>query len=140
MNTKITLSESTPALAAFPKTRRLLKPADYRRVFESVDCKQGGSFFTFLSRSNTLDRSRIGLVVAKRHAPKAVTRNRVKRCLRESFRSKTTILTKLEPQFDLVVLVKPGIDQLDKQKLRRELEKQWLKFINKRRTLQQESP
>lgn len=38
------------------------------------------------TRSNQLDHARLGVVAAKRFAPRAVTRNTIKRVVREQFR------------------------------------------------------
>jgi ribonuclease P protein component len=37
-------------------------------------------------RANTLSSSRIGVIVSKKNAPRAVDRNRIKRLVREAFR------------------------------------------------------
>ena len=42
--------------------------------------------FVLYARSNQLDRARLGVVVAKRFAPRAATRNAIKRVARELFR------------------------------------------------------
>lgn len=42
--------------------------------------------FVLFARSNKLAHARLGIVVAKRFAPRAVTRNTVKRMCREVFR------------------------------------------------------
>lgn len=65
-------------------TERLKTSEDYRRVFQ-----KGGCFRTRVLRihhlSMGLDLSRLGLVVSRK-VGKAVTRNRVRRLLREVFR------------------------------------------------------
>ena len=42
--------------------------------------------FVFYARANELGHARLGIVVAKRLAPRAVTRNTIKRICREVFR------------------------------------------------------
>ena len=42
--------------------------------------------FVLYTRSNQLDHARLGIVAAKRFAPRAVTRNTIKRVTRELFR------------------------------------------------------
>ncbi|MGB1192376.1 MAG: ribonuclease P protein component, partial [Pseudomonadales bacterium] len=51
-----------------------------------VDCKQSGKYFTFLSTSNQQTKQRLGLVIAKKHIPLSVNRNKIKRAIREVFR------------------------------------------------------
>ena len=47
---------------------------------------QRTAHFVLYARSNELDRARLGVVAAKRFAPRAVTRNTIKRITRELFR------------------------------------------------------
>ena len=47
---------------------------------------QRTAHFVLYARSNQLDRARLGVVAAKRFAPRAVTRNTIKRVTRELFR------------------------------------------------------
>lgn len=117
---------------AFPKTRRLLNAAQVQRVFDQVDCKQGGRFFTLLSRSNHLERSRLGIVVAKRHVKTAVQRNAIKRRIRETFRIGTTDCAAGGAGFDVIVIAKPGCATLAQQQITAELNRQWAKLISKR--------
>lgn len=119
----------------FSKAYRLLKPNEFQWVFDAVDCKQGGKYFTFLSRSNTLNNSRLGLVISKRQLQLAVNRNRIKRAIRECFRKQFVFCPTLDSQFDVIVLAKSSIKQLDQATLNQELEKQWLKLITKRKVL-----
>ena len=89
----------------YRKSHRLLSPATVQRVFDSVDCKQGGKYFTFLSSTNGLTDSGLGIIVAKRHIKRAVQRNRVKRRIRETFRHTLPQTQALSQQFDVIVIV-----------------------------------
>jgi len=61
--------------------------------------------FTILHKKNTLGYPRIGIVVAKRNAKRAVDRNFIKRAVRDSFRNNKAKL----PANDYVVILKrPG--------------------------------
>lgn len=132
---------------SFKKNYRLLNSKNYKAVFDGVEYKQGGGYFTFLSRENQLSHSRLGIVVAKKHIPLAVNRNKIKRAIRESFRHHRAgtyndscgVNThdclmeqeKLKMFFDIVVLVKPKAHLLTNIELKKELEKQWLKLSKK---------
>ena len=124
-----------PLSLSFNKQQRLLKPQQYQRVFDSVNVKQGGTYFTFLSRDSDDGNCKIGLIISKRHLPKAVARNQVKRCIRESFRLRQIDIQKVSPPFDLIVLSKPNTAKLDKRALKKELDQQWSRFLNKRSAL-----
>lgn len=126
----VTLSQSP--CYAFGKHQRLLKPSQFQKVFDGVDTKQGGSCFTFLSRTNDNETCRLGLIISKRHLKAAVARNRVKRCIRESFRLRQKAFLAAQTKFDLIVLSKPQVCQLDKRAIKKELDQQWSRFLNKR--------
>ncbi len=132
----------------FTKRQRLLTSAQFKAVFDNVDCKQSGKYFTFLSRANPLSQSRLGLIVAKKHVRLAVERNRIKRAIRETFRhqdltatetaeknSGTSSNTNKGSQFDLIVLAKSNVHKLDNAQLTQELNKQWLRLKEKRNRL-----
>lgn len=70
--------------ARFPKNRRLLKSAEFERVFQRRRSQSDGLLVLYGS-ANELGYSRLGLVVSKRIGG-AVERSRWKRCLREAFR------------------------------------------------------
>ena len=54
---------------------------------ELVETKpEESAHFVLYTRSNELPHARLGVVVAKRFAPRAVTRNTIKRVTRELFR------------------------------------------------------
>ena len=132
---------------SFKKNHRLLNSKNYKIVFDGVEYKQGGGYFTFLSRKNQLGCSRLGLIVAKKHIPLAVNRNKIKRAIRESFRHHRAgadngsyeVNTddclmeqeRLKMFFDTIVLVKSNARLLSNIELKKELEKQWLKLSKK---------
>lgn len=69
----------------FARRQRLLRPADFRRVFAGPNRWQH-PLLTVLWCPNALDGPRLGLAVSKRQLKTAVARNRFKRQVRESFR------------------------------------------------------
>ena len=91
---------------SFDKSRRLLNAADFKPVFDSVDYKVSSKAFLCLSRKNTHQQPRLGLVMAKKNVRLAVQRNRIKRSIRESFRQHQHTL----PAVDIIVLARRGLD------------------------------
>jgi ribonuclease P protein component len=73
-----------PARQRFPKSARLLKRAEFRRVYDEGQRRNGSTFAVFY-RPNGLAETRLGVTVPTRVGG-AVLRNRVKRRLRELFR------------------------------------------------------
>ncbi|MHA4868397.1 ribonuclease P protein component [Duganella sp. PWIR1] len=85
----------------FARARRIVKTDEFSSVFR-LRPSQKSAHFVLYTRLNQLPHARLGVVVAKRFAPRAVTRNTIKRVTRELFR--TTGL----PAIDCVVrLAKP---------------------------------
>jgi ribonuclease P protein component len=69
----------------YSRERRIVKTDDFSSVFR-LRPVQRSTHFVLYARTNQLDHARLGLVVAKRFAPRAVTRNTIKRVARELFR------------------------------------------------------
>ena len=92
----------TVAKTRFSKRVRLLKPADFSRVFKKAH-RSSDRQLTILAAPNDLGYARIGLAISKKHARRAVDRNRIKRIVRESFRLNQAFL----PAADFVVMAKP---------------------------------
>ena len=84
--------------------QRLLKAADYRRVFQQPDSRVGRKELLVLARENQLPHHRLGLAIAKKHVPHAVNRNLIKRIAREHFRH----LVCAQPSLDIVILTRPA--------------------------------
>ena len=69
----------------FARVRRIVKTDEFSSVFRLRPVFRT-SHFVLYTRVNTLTHARLGVVAAKRLAPRAVTRNTVKRITRELFR------------------------------------------------------
>ena len=118
---------SHEAGATFGKCKRLLNAGDYSRVFDKPDAKASHRNLLLLGRCNDRSRHRLGLIIAKKHVRLAVERNRIKRLARESFR----VLPVTTPTFDVVLLARPGIGNLDNAELSSILQQQWQKLIQR---------
>jgi len=105
----------------FDKTRRLLKKSEFDRVFEKAK-KVVTEEFVVLYRSNEISHARIGLALSKKVIPKAHDRNRVKRMLRETFRTSTL------PAIDIVVLGRHGVANVKNSMVIANLGKTWDKL------------
>jgi len=69
----------------FSRQSRLLKPADFKLVFQKP-IRSGDNYFRILARTNGIQHHRLGMAVSKKACARAVGRNRIKRVVRESFR------------------------------------------------------
>jgi ribonuclease P protein component len=83
---------------------RLREEADFTRI-RSQGRSQGNRLMTLLALPNGLEQNRYGVVVSKR-VGKAVTRNLVKRRLREVLRELDRVGS-IAPGFDLALIVRP---------------------------------
>lgn len=64
---------------------RLVTKGDFDRVFADNQ-RARTDYVVVMARPNPVGYPRLGMVIAKRLLARAVDRNRVKRCVRESFR------------------------------------------------------
>lgn len=82
--------------------------------------------FTVLARPRPADTPvtmgpRLGLAIAKKCAKRAVSRQRVKRLVRESFRKVQHEL----PDVDIVVMCRPPVTQMTNRQVYEALDKLW---------------
>lgn len=111
----------------FPKTLRLLNAADFKQVFDDAPFRASHQHFLILARHNNLPYGRLGLVIAKKHLRLAVERNRFKRLIRESFRTRQSAFIGL----DVIVLSRKGLDSLENAEFIRQLHQQWQRIFKK---------
>lgn len=85
----------------FARVRRIVKTDEFSSVFR-LRPTQKTAHFVLYTRPNDLPHARLGVVAAKRFAPRAVTRNTIKRMTRELFR-----MSSLAPVDCIVRLSRP---------------------------------
>jgi ribonuclease P protein component len=104
----------------FTREYRLLKPAEFAAVFDRRGGGQrsGDALLTVLARWNGGAHPRIGFAIGRRHVPRAVARNRIKRQAREWLRLNQDTL----PGLDLVVMARPAAEKAGKRELRESLD------------------
>ena len=86
----------------FSRQSRLLKPAQFRLVFQRP-IRSGDDYFRVMARASGIQQHRLGMAVSKKACAKAVGRNRIKRLVRESFRARM-IEPATDHALDIVVL------------------------------------
>jgi len=69
----------------YSRARRIVKTDEFSSVFRLRPVHRTAHFVLY-TRRNALSHARLGIVAAKRFAPRAVTRNTIKRITRELFR------------------------------------------------------
>jgi ribonuclease P protein component len=104
--------------AAFPKAARLLKTDEFSSVFRLRPWRRSAHFVIY--GRETGGEARLGLVIGKKFAPRAVTRNLVRRIAREAFRVKRAqfggydLLLRLHTKLDRKTLLSAASPPLKK--------------------------
>ena len=103
--------------ARFTKEQRLLTPAAFREVFDAPERKLHQSHLMAFVRANTHEQPRVGMAITKRKVPTAVSRNLIKRQIREQFRIKASSLENK----DIVFIVKNSVKGLSNKEIKMEV-------------------
>lgn len=111
---------------SFPLKLKLRKAIDYQKVFLKP-IKSTDRFFTLLVRKNNYSYPRLGLAIAKKNIKKAVTRNLIKRFVRENFRLQQHLLANM----DIIVLARTDAAKASPFLLRKSLDKHWLRLVER---------
>lgn len=113
-------------MSRFGKKSAAMQKTDYNKVFAENE-KSGDGMFLVLARRNSKGLSRLGLAIAKKHTPKAVQRNRIKRLIRESFRNHQPFSVSM----DTVVINRSGVASRKNAQIAESLSRHW-KVINRK--------
>lgn len=112
----------------FGREKRLLVPRQFKAVFDSPTGKVPGKNVLLLARDNALDHPRLGLVIGKKSVKLSVERNRLKRQIRETFRHNLELLA----GWDIVIVAKKGLGDLENEELKHQFEKLWKRLARSR--------
>lgn len=100
----------------FPKEARIRKRRDFLRIQNRGHRLWGRQFIAYVRPSPT-PRSRLGITVSRKVGG-AVQRNRIKRWVREAFRTQPELFSR---PIDIVLIAKRGIDDFSLQTIREDL-------------------
>jgi len=102
--------------AAFPKAARVRRRGEFL-VIQQRGRRQRLASFVVIRRTSPTGRTRLGITVSRR-VGKAVVRNRIKRFVREVFRTGRRDRT---PAQDILVIARAGAHQLEYNEVAAEL-------------------
>ena len=111
---------------SFKRIDRILKPVDYQYVFDSA-YKSSDQYFLILGRISKVKHSRLGLAISKKSLKRAVSRNLIKRLVRETFRTHSNIK---QANIDFVVMARKNIINYKNHQLVSSLERNFDKIVN----------
>ena len=110
----------------FSRQSRLLKPAEFKFVFQQP-VRSGDEFFRVLARLNSKHRHRLGMAVSRKTCATAVGRNRIKRVIRESFR--TRMFASAEQSLDIVVMPTVSAAKQSNKTLDQSISAHWTRLM-----------
>ena len=120
----LTRKSVSPERRRFQRKQRLNSAADYNNVFKS-SCRSRDSQFVVLACRNGRPYPRLGLAISRKTVKTAVSRNRIKRTIRESFRNHADILSGL----DIVVLAQRQIKTDEGGYMNQSLKTHWQRIL-----------
>ncbi|MFK5893821.1 MAG: ribonuclease P protein component [Pseudomonadota bacterium] len=91
---------------SFAKKYRIVKPAQYKFLFNKPKRARDNNFI-ILAKKNKQDFPRLGLAISKKSIKLAVQRNRIKRLIKEYFRTQVIIS---DQAIDFVVMAQKNIN------------------------------
>ena len=111
----------------FTRDRRLLTPADFKHVMDGAEFKAHHSHYMLLAKASANTTDRIGFIIAKKKVKLAVSRNRIKRCVRDTFRLQLPENYAL----DIVFLAKNALADIPNETLHSDFAKSLQQLHNK---------
>ena len=114
----------TPSSVGLPREVRVRRRADFTALRNSSG-RVGSRYFNLRYAPNAFGHARLGLAISKQVSKRAVERNRLKRLLRESFRSVRHRL----PAVDLVVMAREQAAGMDGPGLLPQIDELWEKLL-----------
>ncbi len=113
----------------FPRKLRLLRTADFQRVYKQRQSVAGGPLIIYgAQQAMSLAHPRIGISVSRR-VGNAVVRNQWKRRLREAFRQVRSEV--VENNIDVIVVVRASGKPSTGQKAMQDMERDLVALINR---------
>lgn len=101
---------------AFPRTARLLEPAQFTVALKGRRVARGALFMLHAGPSGPQNEARLGLVIGKRYAPLSVSRSAIKRVIREVFRRQRGMLPAADYAVRMHTRLKPvSLTELKRQ-------------------------
>lgn len=110
----------------FPSSLRLHHSAEFDAVFKQVKLRVSNPAFLALARENPGVERRLGLVVGRKAAARAVDRNRLKRLIRESFRRNCQL-----EGLDVVIVARPAARAYSNEQVFEVLSGMWRELASK---------
>ena len=107
----------------FPKRQHLKKTDEFSSVF-NFKCRIRGKYFQVMAKPNLVGYPRLGIVVSKKNDRRAVSRNYMRRVIRDTFR----VTQQHIGGFDLVVQVVKSFFRPDFQIVREELQEHFCRL------------
>jgi len=113
----------------FPREHRLKLKRDFDRVFKKGRRIYATHLMVVSAPGEGLGHHRLGVVVSRK-VGKAVDRSRLKRRIREFYRThgKNALFEGMPEGADIVVVTRPGAAELDYSEVCKELESCWQKL------------
>jgi len=120
------------AAQTFPRTARLTRPSEFKRVFREPVVSSDRCFRVLACRGMGPVPG-LGLAVSRRAERTSVGRNRIKRIVRESFRRRFAASggNAAGAPVDIVVLPHPGCATISNAQLFRSLDLHWARIVAK---------
>lgn len=116
--------------ASFPPAARLRRASEFAAALKGRHLARGALFVVSSPRDASPDTSsgpRLGMVISKRMAPLAVTRNTIKRVIRETFRTRRHEL----PARDLVFRLHTRVGECSLRELKRRVRQDVDSLLNR---------
>ena len=117
---------TSPGGQSLPANRRLKRRAEYQAVFSRNRQYSGRHFRVLVHKARSQLGARLGIVVSRRVSKKAVERNRIKRQVRECFRTNRHKLI----DHDIVVIAHRSCESVPNGELRDNLIKLFSQLEN----------
>jgi ribonuclease P protein component len=114
----------------FTTGHRLHKGYQFDAVFKGNQFRISGPEFLLLGIRNGIACNRLGMVVGKKTAGPSVQRSRIKRLIRESFRTFDHQAV-IHPPLDVVIVTRAGVSKKANHELSMVLASSWFKLFNK---------